>query len=224
MRTITVWQNVDFEDAAAIGEWAKSRGYKLETILAYDEAKLSATDELIVLGGPMSVYGNKPFIIREKEALKSHINSGKKVFGICLGAQLIADALGAKVFAGNSREAGWRDVTFVQNLHFEGFGPNACVFHWHGDTFELPKNTIRLAYNDAYENQAFCTEDFRIIATQFHFESIESSICTLLANDLDYLNSDSKFVQSKEEILSKNMNIQNVNNLLFKLLDNWIEA
>ncbi|MEY4505182.1 MAG: hypothetical protein RL154_1479, partial [Pseudomonadota bacterium] len=145
---ITVWQNVDFEGAAAIFDWAQSNGHELDIQKTYLGEELSISDALVILGGPMSVYDDIDFLKPVKAKLKTYINQGAKIYGICLGAQLIADALGANVYSSGTREIGWRDISFID-------GTVESVFHWHGDSFNLPENATLLASNNAFINQAF---------------------------------------------------------------------
>ncbi|MDD3468286.1 MAG: type 1 glutamine amidotransferase [Campylobacterales bacterium] len=219
---ISIWQHVDFEGPSAIEEWAKERGHTLEIVRAdYDEPFI-ARDALVVLGGSMSVYDSLPFLSSEKTALKSYINRGGKVFGICLGSQLIADVLGAKVYPSGTREAGWRKVNFAKHAMTEALGDEATVFHWHGDTFDLPPGAELLASNDAFKNQMFCAKGCKVVATQFHFESTAESVEDLLYADGEYLNSDSPFVQNADEIRAGGKHTARANELLFRLLDKWI--
>lgn len=219
---VSVWQHVDFEDAAAVREWAKSHGHTLEVVRADYEEPFIARDALIVLGGSMSVYDSIPFLSAEKAALKSYINGGGKVFGICLGAQLIADALGARVYPSGKREAGWRSVEFLPHPLTSELGKEAVVFHWHGDTFDLPPGAQLLASNDAFKNQMFSAKGAKVVATQFHFETTGEGIESLIEADGDYLNFDSPFVQSADEIRAGAKHVIRANELLYKLLDKWI--
>ncbi len=219
---ISIWQHVDFEGPSAIEEWAKERGHTLEIVRAdYDEPFI-ARDALVVLGGSMSVYDSLLFLASEKTALKSYINRGGKVFGICLGSQLIADVLGAKVYPSGTREAGWRKVNFAKHAMTEALGDEATVFHWHGDTFDLPPGAELLASNGAFKNQMFCAKGGKVVATQFHFESTAESVEDLLYADGEYLNSDSPFVQNADEIRAGAKHTTMANELLFRLLDKWI--
>ncbi len=219
---ISVWQHVDFEGPGAIEEFAKKRGYTLEIVRADYGEPFIARDALVVLGGPMGVYDSLPFISSEKAALKNYINKGGKVFGICLGAQLIADVLGAKVYPSGDREAGWRSVSFGKHPLTEDLGDEAVVFHWHGDTFDLPPEATLLASNDAFKNQMFVAKGGKVIATQFHFETTRESMQDLIDADGDYLKHDSPFVQDKKTIMEGAKHIPKANELLFKLLDKWI--
>ncbi|MBI3873413.1 MAG: GMP synthase [Arcobacter sp.] len=218
---MTIWQNVSFEDEATIGDWAKSRDISYSVIKTWEASKLEADDLLIVLGGSMSAYDDLDFIKSQIDFLTNYIKNGGKVFGICLGAQLIAKAMGAEVYSSGEREAGWREITIKPHFLTSSIEANQTVFHWHGDTFALPKDTVLLASNDAYENQAFATIDGKVIATQFHFEVTKQSINNILNADGEYLNFDSAFVFDAQTILKGENNIENCNQILFEMLDIW---
>lgn len=219
---MTIWQNVSFEDEGAIKEWATKNNIKYTIIKCFENEPLYTDDLLIVLGGPMSVYDDIDFIKKELEFLEKHINEGKKVFGICLGAQLIVKAMKAEVYSSNTREIGWREIDIFPHILTSNINPKQIVFHWHGDTFNLPKNTIRIASNDAFENQAFATKNGFVVGTQFHFETNIESVKAILEADIDYLSFNSEFIQDIETINKKSNNhIKNANLALFSLLDIW---
>ncbi|MDD2697200.1 MAG: GMP synthase [Arcobacteraceae bacterium] len=220
---MTIWQHVPFENEAAIGDWARMRGISYKVIRCWENEPLEADDLLIVLGGSMSAYDDLDFIHNEIEFLQQRINEGGKTFGICLGAQLIASAMGASVYPSHTREAGWRDIKILPHPLTESLEPIQTVFHWHGDTFDLPQGTIRIASNDAFENQAFATPNGDIIATQFHFETTKESMNGLLNADGDYLDFDSPYISDIDTIYAGTCHIQNTNLALFQLLDKWIE-
>ena len=218
---ITIWQNVEFEDPSVIKDWADDRGYELNIQKTYLNEDLNIADALIVLGGPMSVYDNLEFLKPVKIKLKEHINSGGAVYGICLGAQLIAEALGAKVYSSGTREIGWRGVEIKKSGLTSSLSANETVFHWHGDTFDLPESAELLASNDAFRNQAFSANGGKILGTQFHFEATLKSINVLLGADKEYINFDSPFIN--DDFLRED-DIAKANNALFKVLDAWIKA
>lgn len=130
---------------------------------------------LVILGGPIGVYQEEdyPFIRDELHLLEERLSLDLPTVGICFGAQLMARALGAKVFPGHIKEIGWGDLKVSEA------GRQSClkhlilaetsVLHWHGDTFDLPENAIRLASSENYENQAFAWEN-NGLALQFHGE------------------------------------------------------
>lgn len=221
---MTIWQHVPFENEAAIGEWARSRGISYRIIRCWENEPLEADDLLVVLGGSMSAYDDIGFIKNEIEFLRKRIESGGKVFGICLGAQLLASAMGSRVYSSGTREAGWRNIDLMPHPLTDSLDKFQCVFHWHGDTFDLPNNAVRIARNDAYENQAFATADGRIIATQFHFETTEESMEKLLDADGEYLCCDSAFVSDSQTIRQGVSNIPKSNQALLALLDAWAKS
>lgn len=219
---MTIWQHVPFENEAAIGDWARMRNIPYRIIRCWENEPLEADDLLIVLGGSMSVYDDLEFIRNEIEFLRRWIDGGGKVFGVCLGAQLIASAMGSRVYSSGTREAGWREITLSSHPLTEGLEPKQSIFHWHGDTFDLPEGTIRMASNDAFINQAFATPDGRIIGTQFHFETTYESMCALLNADSAYLDFDSPFVADADTIQAGAHHISKANKVLFDLLDRWM--
>ena len=140
---------------------------------------LDAFTHLVILGGPMAVYEMHlfPHLAREADLIRAAIDANKQIMGVCLGAQMLAHVLGARVYPGSGKEIGWYEVA----LSDEGMGDplmsmlaladrNAAqVFQWHGDTFDLPAGSVRLASSDRYANQAFRYGD-RVYGLQFHIE------------------------------------------------------
>jgi GMP synthase (glutamine-hydrolysing) len=136
-------------------------------------ARLDQIAGLIVMGGPMGVYDTDryPFLKQEKALIRQASKAGLPVLGICLGAQLIASALGAKVYPGPQKEIGWYPVEVVapNDEWTAGLPPQFMGFHWHGDTFDLPPGAVRLFGSKLYENQGFRL-GANVLAIQFHFE------------------------------------------------------
>ena len=205
---IQVFQNVSFEGPAYIEEIAEKNGYELHVSRLFDgENPLPPTDYdmLVILGGPMSIYEESefPWLPNEKKAIELAINSEKIVFGICLGAQLLADILGAEVYKNEEREIGWFPVHKVKAESGNeplSFLPNKItVFHWHSDTFHIPRNAVKIYSSEATENQSFIYES-KVFAMQFHLEMKKSSIKDLV----HYCEADlesSKFVMEKGKML-----------------------
>ena len=134
---------------------------------------------LLIMGGPMAVYemDQYPYLKNEARIIKEAIKANKHVLGVCLGAQMVAHALGARVYAGGKKEIGWYELALtpdgmkdplMSSLALDGKSL-AQVFQWHGDTFDLPAGAVRLALSDLYPNQAFRYAD-RVYALQFHIE------------------------------------------------------
>jgi GMP synthase (glutamine-hydrolysing) len=178
MKSLIAIRHVDFED---LGSWESflSKDYKIKYIDAVDPAisllRNENIDLLVILGGPIGVYQEKeyPFIKTEIALLEDRLKSDLPTLGICLGSQLIARALGAKVYPNHTKEIGW------QSLNLTDTGKNSCIqylgpeytsmFHWHGDTFDLPSGTDLLASTNICKNQIF---SFRknVLAFQCHPE------------------------------------------------------
>lgn len=220
------FQHVPFEDLAAMKLFFERRKFEVTSTKFYLNEVLPSLDSfdwLIVMGGSMGVYDEEEsqWLKTEKEFIKLAVDKGKTVLGICLGAQLLAGALGAKVYKNKEKEIGWFPVKFTEEIKSTKlknvFPQEAEVFHWHGDIFEIPNGAVRIAYSKACENQGFVYGE-KVVGLQFHLETMQNSAIALLENckdDLDY----SKFVQSKEEIISVPGRFEKINNLMFKLLE-----
>lgn len=189
-------QHVPFEDLANIEPWAAARGHAVTgTALHAGESlpPLEDVDWLIVLGGPMGVHDTHdyPWLRPEKALIREAIDTGRLVLGICLGAQLIADALGATVGSNGCKEVGWHPVSLTdaggQSPLFQGLPKVFTAFHWHGDCFEIPDGACHAARSAACPNQAFGYGN-RVLALQFHVETSQAAADRLIANcpgDLD---------------------------------------
>ena len=146
-------QHVPFEGLGSIEEHLIRQGHQLSATHFYLNQKMPELEDfeaLIVMGGPMGVADvtDYPWLTSEMNLIDRAISSGKKVLGICLGAQLISAALGARVYRNNCREIGWWPVSTVENVTGSDLLPESFVpFHWHGDTFDLPEGANLLAYN-----------------------------------------------------------------------------
>ena len=170
--------HVAFEDLGSFEQILKEEGFEIEYLNAAvdDLSDISPeTDDLvIILGGPISVndIDEYPFIQTELEMLTERLKADKPTLGICLGAQLIAKALGAKVYPGQHKEIGWSPIHLDEAgsrsalRHLVGEG--VCVLHWHGETFDIPEYAEHLASSELYPNQAFSYGN--TLALQFHPE------------------------------------------------------
>ena len=212
--------HVPFEGPGYVEDWFNSQGIRLIFWKMYESPELPDTGEvdfLLIMGGPMNIYeyGKYPWLQSEKSFIKTCILQGKKVLGICLGAQLIADALGEKVYPGREKEIGWFPVAGDKNILPGSFIP----FHWHGETFNLPERSDHLASSLVTKNQAF-SHNKNVLAMQFHLEVNESLIEGLLDNALADLTV-GDWVQTPEEIRNGLKHTEINRNALSRLLENF---
>lgn len=178
MKSALVIRHVAFEDLGAFEPVLRERGYEIE----YVEAGMQplpvldplGPDLVIVLGGPIGVYEDEtyPFLGQEIELLQTRLQAKHPTLGICLGAQLMARALGAAVYPGPQKEIGWGPLMLTDEGAHGSLGQleeGTSVLHWHGDTFDLPQGAVRLASTRLYANQAFAWGE-NSLALQFHPE------------------------------------------------------
>jgi GMP synthase (glutamine-hydrolysing) len=180
-KTAAVIRHVPFEDLGTIAEPLTRAGYEYtysDIGHALPSRDPAVTDLLIVLGGPIGVYEDDkyPFLRDEIALLTTRLNEGKPTLGICLGAQLIACALGAKVYPSGIKEIGWGPVDLTEGAAATPLRhlANTAVLHWHGDTFDLPQGAVHLASTSLCRNQAFCIGP-NILGLQFHPEADPSA-------------------------------------------------
>ncbi len=182
----------------------------------YSLPKAADVELLIILGGPMGVHDNYDWLIAEKKLIAEVIVLQKPILGICLGAQLIAQALRANVYPNkNGKEVGFKEVKKQVNDY--SFLPTELeVLHWHGDTFDLPDKAIRLYSSDACPNQAFVYQE-KVIGLQFHMETTAATLNGLVESDSRYIKGNI-FGYSKEEILKTKIAAQN-ESVLLKMIE-----
>lgn len=178
-RLAVVIRHVSFEDMGSFAEPLTRHGYGIEYVEAGvgDLAAIDADrpDLLIVLGGPISAGDDRqyPFLADEVRLLEHRLGDGQPTLGICLGAQLMARALGARVYGTGAKEIGWAPLSLSEAgaaSALRHLAPhNTPVLHWHGDTFDLPRGAVHLASTAVCENQAFLWGN-RALALQFHPE------------------------------------------------------
>ncbi len=210
---VHVFQHVPFEGLGSIADWLAARDAQVHFTHFHEDGVLPAladVDLLIVLGGPMSVHDEAalPWLREEKAFIAAAIAAGTPVLGICLGAQLIASALGSRVYPALEKEIGWFDIVARPPLAHEAdllqLPPRLRVFHWHGETFALPEGAVRLAGSSACANQVF-QHGRRVLAFQCHLETTPTSaaaIVTACAGELDAART-GRFVQDADTILQE---------------------
>ncbi|MDP6149855.1 MAG: gamma-glutamyl-gamma-aminobutyrate hydrolase family protein [Gammaproteobacteria bacterium] len=179
MKRLLVFQHVPHEILGTFNPLLKDAGFRIRYVnfgrTPDEQPNVDKYDGLIVLGGPMCVDQSEkyPHLETEIGAIGTAIEHGKPVFGICLGAQLIATALGARVYRNPVKEIGWYDVTPTPDGErdplFSSFDGTQKIFQWHGDTFDIPADAVHLATSPDCTNQAFRYGD-RTYGLQFHLE------------------------------------------------------
>lgn len=187
---------------------------------------LEPYDGIILMGGPMSVNDEDqyPWLKTEKQLISKAIEEERKILGICLGAQLLANCLGARVFKNPEPEIGWFPVKkkFFMHSWFPIFDDNEkeFVFHWHGETFDLPDGSIPLFETDGCKNQAFAVED-RILGLQFHPEITEAMISDFIKHNHHDIRP-ARYIQAEARMISNHKLYGEVSqNMLFDLLDGF---
>jgi len=186
-----ILQHTDYEDAGYVETWLAQQNAEVEHVYLFQpEHKFPAPetfDLLVICGGPMGAYEEDihPFLVAEKAFIKSAIETGKKVLGLCLGGQLIASCLGAQVHKNPQPEIGWFELT-TQNKEAEVFHfPDTFrIMEWHYDTFDLPDGAVLLASSAACKNQAYQIGK-NIIGTQCHPEMTAEDIRFLINTYLE---------------------------------------
>jgi GMP synthase-like glutamine amidotransferase len=216
-------EHAPFEGPGRIAAWAHGRGHTLTRTALHDGEVPPAPDAfdlLVIMGGPMSIHEhrNHPWLDAEKCFLAEAIRTRKPILGVCLGAQLLADALGGKVFQNPVREIGWFPVRMLdRGAPFGAFPERLTVMHWHGDTFTIPVGARRVAESDACANQAFVFGD-RVVGLQFHIEMEKVGIEDLAAASLDEAGT-APFIQSREQLVAPPPESSGAEAALYALLD-----
>ena len=177
-------------------------------------------DALIFMGGPMSVNDDAPFLRQEMEFIRQAIARRQPILGICLGSQLIARALGAAVWRNPAKEIGWYPLRFTEaaggDCLFDGLSEET-VFHWHGETFDLPHGAELLASSDLCRNQAFRAGE-HVYGLQFHLEVTPEMIADWCMQDENCGD-----VRELESAIDPSFNTIRMAALSARVFGNWCE-
>lgn len=184
MPTAIAIRHVAFEDLGTLAAPLARRGYAvsyrdaaIDDLAAPD---LAAADLVVVLGGPIGAYDGElyPFLNDELRLIERRLGAHRPVLGLCLGSQLMASALGARVYPGTGKEIGWAPIALTEAGRASPLAPlgkGAPVLHWHGDTFDLPRGAVHLASTERYRHQAFAWARHGL-ALQFHIEAAAAGL------------------------------------------------
>lgn len=223
------FQHVAFEGMGAIEQWLNDNNFNISYTRFYENNVLPDIDNidwLIIMGGPMSINDEEayPWLVQEKQFIQNCIAQQKTVIGICLGSQLIAGAMGCNVYKNKIKEIGWFPIIRLANTNFTreiDFPDIITVFHWHGETFDLPKDGILIASSENCKNQIF-TVGKNVIGFQCHLETTETSLKALADNCADEINP-KPFIQTAKEMIQQYPKHANqMHQLLFKMLDHQL--
>jgi len=220
------FQHEAFEGLAAIGEWAQNKGFSISSTHFFKGEHITILpneiDWLVIMGGSMSVNDEKelPWLVEERKFVSEAIHAGKIVLGICLGAQMIAKALGANVYKNTQQEIGWFplqwNVEALKQPIFQHIPKELTVLHWHGETFDLPNDSMLIASTGLTPHQGFLYKE-RVLGLQFHLEFNEQSTEEMLLNCGKLLQGE--YVQSEESIRTQTQFIPPAKQALFGILD-----
>jgi GMP synthase-like glutamine amidotransferase len=225
-------RHVPFEGLGSIRPWLEARHARVTSTRLYEDPRLPSVadfDWLIVMGGPMGANDDHlhPWLFAERALIADAVEAGKVVLGICLGAQLLARALGARVYRNPEPEIGWFRVEAVAGGGRPA-GDSAAgqplplpidAFHWHGDTFDLPAGSTHLARSAACAHQAFSVGP-RILGLQFHLEMTPAGACALAeacGNELH----DAPWIQPESEMLRDPSRFERVHRAMDRTLE-WL--
>ena len=219
-------QHVPFEGLGMIRTWAAQSGHTLSCtrLWAADELpEPGSMDLLLVMGGPMGVHDERvyPWLVAEKKFISRAVDEKRVILGICLGAQLLASVCGAAVYRLSEKEIGWfpvtREKSGIPKWVGEILPDQLTMFHWHGETFDIPESAVLFCSSSACRNQGFIIDD-RIIALQFHPEMTSEGVAALVDNCRSELVT-SLWVQNEEQILNGHGYMTATNKVMEKLLD-----
>ncbi len=208
--------------------WAERKGHQItQTYVCNNETMPSADDFdwLMVMGGSPSIWEEKlnPWLSQEKDFIAETLDNRKVIFGVCFGAQLLAEALGGKGFPNDQKEIGWYEVTLTpegqNSFLIKNIPKRFMTFHWHSDHFSLPPGCTRLACNSPTANQAFISEKYPIAGVQFHPEYTREMVRYFAHEEGDKWKKD-HFVAGKEAVLAQTEQIPDTYWLMNALLDN----
>ena len=224
------FQHAPFEDLGCIAPWLAARHATVTATRLHLNQRPPAPDGydwLIVMGGPMNIYEYQrhPWLRDERDAIRQALAAGKRVLGICLGAQLVADVLGGQVARNREPEIGWFPVTLSdagrKARACDGFPAQFQAFHWHGDTFAIPPGYENLLSSEACANQAFASRDARVVGIQFHLEVTAANARIWFEHERP---APSRYVQTPEEILRELPYFAENNRQMYRLLQTMSES
>ena len=221
MPEVLLVQNTRIEGSGYLGTLLDEDGFTMQSIIAKNETIPKKPFSLVViLGAPESANDDLPYLREEQKLIKKCVAENVPVLGVCLGSQLIAKTFGSRVYRGPKKEIGfYHDLEVCNNNpFFNGFQKKFTVFHWHGDTFDLPAGSNLLASSENYQNQAFQYKS--AVGLQFHLEVNESMVNLWLDNTEEKLK-EIPYIDPKQIRLEINDHIVTVKNNMKLFYENF---
>lgn len=220
-------QHVPFEGLGFIETWAKTEQHNVTSTKFYNNETvpdINHFDILIIMGGPMGLNDKNPehWLQEERTFIKNAIEANKIVIGICLGAQLIAQILGAKIYANKHKEIGWFPVEKIKKHEIlNGIPDQFQALHWHGDMFDIPKKATHLMKSEGCKNQSFIYNE-KVVGLQFHLESTPETLKSMLTHCKQDLECIGSYIQTEKEIMDKKGLCKQTNGYITTLLHNLV--
>ena len=231
---IHIIQHLAHEHGASIVDWAKNRDHDLSYTYTFNEEyafpSLDHFDMLVILGGTMGAYEEDKYtwLRAEKYFIARAIEAGKLILGICLGSQILANVLGSEVYPHDKKEIGFFPIYKTEDGKIENSLADIpsiwTVFHWHGDTFDLPPGATHLFFSGGCKNQGFRKD--KCFGFQFHGEANAELLQAMIAHERNELLKDD-YIQSEDEILNFKLldeNVKNFNGFLDRILSDVFET
>jgi len=221
MSDVLLVQNTRIEGSGYLGELLKEDGFDITSInVKHEKLPEKKFSLAVILGAPESANDDLLYLHAEQKLIKNYVEENIPILGICLGSQLIAKTFGSKVYRGPKKEIGfYNDLkTNSDSSLFSGFQNPFTVFHWHGDTFDLPEGAIRLASSEHYLNQAFQYKS--AVGLQFHLEVNEEMVNLWLDNTEEKLK-EIPYIDPKKIRLDVNENISIVKSNMNNFYNNF---
>jgi len=215
-----------YEKPGYVSDYIKKRKHSLSFVRVFNNEifpSFNSFDVLLIMGGSMGVNDDEkyPWLKQEKKFIEDVIKCNKKIIGICLGSQLLANVLGARVYPNQEKEIGFFPVVKKSNNYLvKEFPDTFNVFHWHGDTFDLPLDSELLASSEACTNQAFIYKN-QVLGLQFHIEVTAPLVSEFLKYGKNEL-LEARYVQNKDKIKDGFKHINQCNVLLEDLLKKFL--
>jgi GMP synthase-like glutamine amidotransferase len=218
---IAIFQHAESEGPGHVRTYLESRGFVLDFVKWWEQSVDSADaswEGCVILGGAMNIYQHRdhPWLAREKTIISQLLGLEIPILGICLGAQLLADQLGGRVFQNQYEEIGWWPLRFDPAAAeiFPGVFRDGTFLHWHGDTFSLPEGSVPLGASDACPRQGFVFKK-HVVALQFHPE-VDEPLLRDFCGDGSEPWPTGPWVQSREEILGRGAEYCSVGNAMLE--------